>query len=599
MASNIANRDEIENKYKWQLEDIYSDDNAWEEDFSKAYQLMKELKNYQGTLSQGAKKLADCLNKNDELSDTALKVFAYARMRRDEDNRKEKYQSMTDRAAAMTADAGQAGAFLAPEILSLGRETVDSFSNEEQSLKKYSRFFDDVLRQKEHTLSTAEEEILAASVLLAEAPSDIYDMWSNADVQFGTISGEDGEEKTLTQGNYISFLQSQSISVRKQAFEALYAQYKKYENTLAAAFSGNVKSDVFYSKTRKYNSSLEMSLYGDNINVRVYNNLIKSIEEKISLLKEYLVFRKKVMGLDELHMYDVYTPLVASQNTNVSYEEACDIVLKALAPLGEEYVNQVKKAFDEGWIDVYENQGKTPGAYSWGCNDTHPYVLLNYQNTINDVFTLAHELGHAMHSYYTNDNQPTVYKNYSIFVAEVASTVNENLLMEYMLKETNDPNMKAYLLNHKLEEIRTTLFRQTMFAEFEKETHELYEKGQPLTASVICDLYKKLNEKYFAPEAVIDDEISYEWARIPHFYSSFYVYQYATGYSAAVTLADNILSGNAGAVEKYIEFLKSGSSDYPIELLRKAGVDLETPEPVEKTMNSFSAALEELKGLIK
>ncbi len=599
MAEIIANRDEIDNKYKWRLEDIYADDKAWERDFSRVYRLMEELKAYQGTLDKSAKALADCLSKNDELSDMALKVFAYARMRRDEDNRKDKYQSMTDRAAAMSADVGQAGAFLAPEILNLGKDKIESFTEQEASLKKYDRFFDDILRQEKHTLSTVEEEILAASVLMAEAPSDIYDMWSNADVSFGTICDENGEEKTLTQGNYVSFLQNQSVTVRKAAFEALYAQYKKYENTLAAAFSGNVKGDVFYSKTRKYNSSLEMRLYGDNINTRVYDNLIKAIGDKIELLKEYLTFRKKVMQVDELHMYDVYTPLVASQDEKVPYEKACEMVLEALTPLGEEYVAQVKKAFDDGWIDVYENQGKTPGAYSWGCNDTHPYVLLNYQNTINDVFTLAHELGHAMHSFYTNNNQPTVYKNYRIFVAEVASTVNENLLMEYLLKKTTDPNMRAYLLNHKLEEIRTTVFRQTMFAEFEKETHELYEKGQPLTASLVCDLYKELNEKYFAPVTVIDDEIAYEWARIPHFYSSFYVYQYATGYSAAVTLADKILSGDEEAVTKYIEFLKSGSADYPIELLRKAGVDLETPEPIERTMDSFSLALSELKEILK
>lgn len=598
MSEKILKRSEIDEKYKWKLEDMYSNDEAWEADFSKVSKLMSELKNYCGKLSQGADVLIKCLETSDELSKHALKVFCYARMRRDEDNRNEKYQAMTDRAAALSSEAGEAGAFLSPEILSLGRDVISKFCAECEGLKKYGHFFDDLFREKEHTLSAAEEKILAASKLIAESPSDIYDMWSNADVSFGKIEDSEGNKRALTHGNYISFLQSENCTVRKSAFEAMYKQYKAYENTLAAAYAGNVKGDVFYSKCRKYSSALEMSLSGDNIDTKVYDNLISAINDGLPSLKKYLELRRNVMGLDRLHMYDVYTPLVTEKNENIPYEEACEIVLKALAPLGEEYVSQVKKAFSDGWIDVCENQGKTPGAYSWGSNDTHPYVLLNYQNTINDVFTLAHELGHAMHSFYTNSTQPEIYKNYRIFVAEVASTVNENLLMEYLLDNTDDVKMRAYLLNHKLEEIRTTVYRQTMFAEFEKESHRRYENGEPLTASMLCDIYFKLNEKYFAPECEVDSEISYEWARIPHFYSSFYVYQYATGYSAAVTLADKILKKEDGAVDRYIEFLKSGGCDYPIELLKKAGVDLETPEPVARMLNTFNSALEEMKKIL-
>jgi len=598
VADPIPQRSQIEEKYKWKLEDMYPSDKAWEDDFEQVYNLITDLKRYQGNLKENSKILADCLKTYEDLSAKALKVYAYARMRRDEDNRSEKYQAMTDRAAGMSADAGEAGAFLAPEILSIGEETISIFLDENCELEKYNHFFKDILREREHTLSAEEEKILAASTLLAEAPSDIYDMWSNADISFGNIIDAEGKERALTHGNYISFLQSSERKVRKAAFEAMYKQYKNYENTLAATYSGNVKGDVFYAKCRKYKSALEMSLSGDNIATKVYDSLIEAVNAYLPTLKDYLKLRKKVMKLDELHMYDVYMPLVETKKRDIPYEESCNIVLNALEPLGEEYVAQVKKAFDDGWIDVYENQGKTPGAYSWGSNDTHPYVLLNYQNTINDVFTLAHELGHAMHSFYTNNTQPEIYKNYRIFVAEVASTVNENLLMDYLLKENNDSEMRAYLLNHKLEEIRTTVYRQTMFAEFEKICHELYESGQPLTSTELCGIYKKLNENYFTSETVVDDEIAYEWARIPHFYSSFYVYQYATGYSAAATLADKILSQENGAVERYIQFLKSGSADYPIELLRKAGVDLETPQPVKYVLNSFSETLSELENLI-
>lgn len=598
MAEKVLQRAEIDEKYKWKLEDMYPSDEAWEKDFLNVYTLMNKLKGYQGRLSDGADALAECLETSDELSKYALKLFAYARMRRDEDNRNEKYQSMTDRAALMSSEAGEAAAFLAPELLALGYERVYELIEEKAELNKYRHFFDDLFREKEHTLTTAEEKILAATALLAENPSDIYDMWNNADVSFGKIVDEEGKQRELTHGNYISFLQSGEQSVRKSAFEAMYRQYKAYENTLAAAYSGNVKSDVFYSKCRKYTSAIEMSLSADNIDTKVYDNLISAIEKGLPALKRYLKLRRKVMKLDKLHLYDVYTPLVGEKNENIPYEKACQIVLEALAPLGEEYVEQLKEAFESGWIDVCENQGKTPGAYSWGSNDTHPYVLLNYQNTINDVFTLAHELGHAMHSFYTNNTQPEVYKNYRIFVAEVASTVNENLLMEYLLSKTEDEQMRAYLLNHKLEEIRTTVYRQTMFAEFEKQTHSRYESGEPLTASLLCDIYRELNKKYFAPESEIDDDIAYEWARIPHFYSSFYVYQYATGYSAAVALADKILRKESCAVEKYIEFLKSGSSDYPIELLKNAGVNLETAEPIERALESFSQALDEMEKIL-
>lgn len=599
MASSIPERTEIEQKYKWKLEDLYPDNEAWERDLQSGFKQIEALAAYQGVLEQGAKTLLDCLQFCDQLGDTALKVFAYARMRRDEDNRNDTYQSMTDRAAVMSTAVGEATAFVAPEVIRMGEKRIEEFIREEPELAVYRQYFHDILRESAHTLSQEEEKLLASAALIAEAPSDIYDMWSNADIQFGTIEGDDGEKKTLTQGNYISFLESSDREVRKRAFEALYAQYQAYENTLTATLSSNVKANEFYAKARKYDSAIHMSLSADNIALNVYDNLIDTVHQKLPLLKRYLKLRKRILGLDELHMYDLYTPMVAAQRQSVDYEQACETVLEALAPLGEEYTSQVRKALQEGWVDVYENQGKTPGAYSWGSNDAHPYVLLNYQGTLNDVFTLAHELGHAMHSFYTNAEQPSVYKNYRIFVAEVASTVNENLLMEHLIKTCgNDANRKAYLLNHRLEEFRTTLYRQTMFAEFEKQIHRFYEEDQPLTAPLLCECYRKLNEVYFAPEAVIDPEIAYEWARIPHFYSSFYVYQYATGYSAAVALADGILRKRENAVERYLAFLKGGSSAYPLDLLRGAGVDLSTPEPVQKALESFSATLDEMEKLL-
>lgn len=597
-ANSLPIRDEIDAKYKWQLEHIYSSEDDWEADFKKIQRLSGEIAEYKGKLSGDMNALLKCLRLSDELLSLNDKLFVYARMRRDENNAQAKYQALTDRATALSTEVYASVSFIIPEIISIDEALLKKAIDEVEGLSLYKQYFLELLRQKEHILSQREEELLALSAELSNVPSDIFSMFNNADIKFAFIKDENGDEVEVTKGRYIKFLESEDRRVRKDAFEAVYSSYTAMKNTLAASLNSEIKGRKFYSSVRKYESSLSASLDNDNVSTNVYDNLINTVNKSLPLLHRYLRLRKKALKLEELHMYDLYVPLVPQPSKEIPFEESRELVLKALAPMGDKYVEDLNNAFMSGWIDVYENQGKTSGAYSWGTHLTHPYVLLNYQGTVNDVFTLAHEMGHAMHSYYTNKTQPYIYSDYKIFVAEVASTVNESLLSHYMLKNTDDKKMKAYLLNHYLEEFRGTIFRQTMFAEFEKITHGMIAAGEALNAQEFCNIYRGLNEKYFGPETVIDEEIAMEWARIPHFYSSFYVYKYATGKSAATSLSEQILTQGAPAVERYIEFLKSGGSDYPLELLKKAGVDLSEPAPVEAAMKVFEKTLDELEELI-
>lgn len=602
MSSNKGNklpkREEIDAKYKWKLEDIYKSDSLWEEDFSKIRGLSAKMADFKGTLSSEAGRLLDCLKASDELLSLTDKVFAYARMRRDEDNAKSKYQALTDRAMALSTEVYASVSFIVPEIISMGEAKLRKYISENKGLQLYNQYFDEILRQQQHVLSEKEEELLALSSEVMHASSDIFSMFNNADIKFPYIKDEEGNEVELTKGRYIKFLESRDRRVREDAFHALYSSYTAAKNTLAASLGSNIKKNRFYAVARKYSSSLQSSLDNDNVSTEVYDNLIDTIDKNLPLLHRYLELRKRVMKLEDLHMYDLYVPIVEEPPRTYSYEKALEIVKKGLAPMGGEYLGYLEDAFKAGWIDVFENEGKTSGAYSWGTHLTHPYVLLNYQGTINDVFTIAHEMGHALHSFYTNKTQPYIYSEYRIFVAEVASTVNESLLMQYMLNNTNDKKEKAYLLNHFLEEFRGTLFRQVMFAEFEKITHSKVESGEALTADEFCSIYRGLNLKYFGKEVNVDSDIDMEWARIPHFYSSFYVYKYATGLSAAVSLSQQILKEGKPAVDRYVNFLSSGGSDYPIELLKKAGVDLSTPKPVEDALKVFSSVLDELEKLI-
>lgn len=602
MAGNnskaLPKREEIDSRYKWRLEDIYGNDEAWEADFEKVRKMSSEMAGFRGTLARSSGKLLEALRFCDGMLSLNDKLFIYARMRRDENNANHGYQALTDRAMALSTDVYASVSFMVPEIIAIDEKLLMGWLDTDAGLQLYRQYFAEILRQKQHILSEKEEELLALSAEVAHAPSDIFTMFNNADIKFPFIKDENGEEIELTKGRYIKFLESRDRRVREDAFHALYGSYDKMRNTLSASLNNNVKKNRFYAAVRKYDSCLQAALDADNVETSVYDNLIDTVGKNLHLLHRYLKLRKKLLKLDELHMYDLYVPVVEESEKHYSYEAALSMVYEGLNPLGKEYQKDLNHAFETGWIDVYENEGKTSGAYSWGTHLTHPYVLLNYQGTINDVFTIAHEMGHALHSFYTNRTQPYIYSEYKIFVAEVASTVNESLLMKYLLGNTKDKKEKAYLLNHYLEEFRGTLFRQTMFAEFEKMVHACVESGEALTAQEFCKVYRGLNEKYFGDQVVIDRDIDLEWSRIPHFYTSFYVYKYATGLSAAASLSSQILDEGKPAVDRYLGFLSSGGSDYPLELLKKAGVDLSVPKPVEDALKVFEGILDEFEAII-
>jgi oligoendopeptidase F len=594
----LPKRSEISAEMKWKLEELFATDQAWEEEFQQVNKLIEEMKEYQGRLAQSPEELAAALKIYEKLGLAMERVYVYAKMRRDENNGNTTYQALTDRAASLSVALSSALAFLVPEILSMPADKLETFIKSD-ALKEYTFFLEEIMRQKEHVLSAEEERIIAQAGELAQAPQNIFGMINNADITFPVIKDEKGEEVQISHGRYLQLMENQDREVRKAAFEGLYNTYKKQKNTLAATLNASVKKDVFYARVRKYPSALSAALDNDNIPVDVYTNLIKAVRDNLPAMHRYVALRKELLGVDELHMYDLYVPMVKEVDFTIEYEKALELVQKGLSPLGEEYQTVLKEAFTSGWIDVHENEGKTSGAYSWGAYGTHPFVLLNYHNNVNNLFTLAHEMGHAMHSYYSDKNQPYLYAQYKIFVAEVASTCNESLLMDYMLKVTDDPRKKMYLLNYYLEQFRGTIYRQTMFAEFEKIIHEKVAAGEALTPETLCSIYRGLNVDYYGPDMVIDPEIDMEWSRIPHFYNEFYVYQYATGFSAATALSQQILKEGQPAVERYLSFLKSGGSNYPIQLLRKAGVDMAKPEPVVQALQVFSGVLDEMEKLAK
>ena len=590
-------RTEISKEYKWKIEDLYAANDIWEEDFIKLQKGIEELKCFEGTLSQSAENLLKMQEKCDELNQLAEKVYVYANQRLHEDTSNAYYQGLSGRAQMLLVQMSETASYIEPEILAIPEEKLEEMMKDE-GLRKYETYFRRLLRRKEHILSKEMEELLAGVDEVAEGPKDTFMMFNNADIKFPVIKGEDGEPIEITHGKYVKLLESQNREVRKAAFEGLYESYGKFKNTLAATYRANVKQAGFFAKARKYESSLKAALAGSHIPVEVYDSLIESVHAHLPALHEYVKVRKEKLGVEELHMYDLYVPMVGEADKKIPYEEAKEIVLNGLAPLGEDYLELLKKGFNEGWIDVYENEGKRSGAYSWGAYGTHPYVLLNYQDNLNNVFTLAHEMGHALHSYYSDETQDYIYAGYKIFVAEVASTCNEALLIRYLLDHSKDDIEKAYLLNYFLEQFRSTLFRQTMFAEFEKLAHAKSEAGETLTAETLCDMYYDLNKKYFGDEIVVDKEIALEWSRIPHFYTPFYVYQYSTGFSAAIAISSKILKGEPGIVEKYKKFLSSGSSLDCIDLLKICDVDMTTKEPVEEALKVFENTLEEFSEII-
>lgn len=597
-TKELPKRNELPVYLTWKLEDIFETDQAWDEELAQLQKDIPQIAEFQGKLSDSADSLYNMLQLQDKLSQRLGKLYTYAHMRYDEDTTNSWYQSLNAKAENVLTQASSEMSFVVPEILAMEEGKVEAFLKENQGLQAYKKTLDEITRQRPHVLSQKEEALLAEASEPMSSASQTFGMLNNADLTFPRIKNESGEEVELTHGRYISFLESKDQRVREEAFKAMYGKYGEFKNTFASTLNGNVKKDNFYAKVRNYNSAREAALDNNNIPEQVYDNLVEAVNEKLPLLHRYAALRKKVMKLDELHMYDLFTPLVQDVDMEIPYEKAQKVVLEGLEPLGEEYLNIVKEGYENRWIDVEENKGKRSGAYSSGAYGTNPYILLNWQDNVNNMFTLAHELGHSVHSYYTRKNQPYRYGNYSIFVAEVASTCNEALLNDHLLKTTEDEKEKLYLLNHFLEGFRGTVFRQTMFAEFEHDIHVRMQNGEALTAERLTELYYELNRKYFGDAVVSDEEIGLEWARIPHFYYNYYVYQYATGYSAATALANKILAKEDGSVDRYLNFLKAGSSDYPIEVLKQAGVDMTSKQPILDALDVFEEKLNEMEELL-
>lgn len=598
-SKELKTREQIDKKYKWNIEAMIPDESIIDKTLEDVKaQASAYAEEFSGHLTESAATLLSAYKKRDDIWRKLEKIYVYARMKRDENNADSTYQAMSDKCSAVIAAVSAATAFFTPELLEASDDIILGYIEENEALGEYEFAIKDTLRQKAHILTEAEENILAQMSEITGATNDIFTLLNNADIKFASITDEDGDEVEVTHGNYIKFMESHNRDVRKAAYNAMYDSYKELINTIATTYNYNTKTDVVSARIRKYDSARAAALSGDNIPAEVYDNLVSVVNDNLPAMHRYVELRKKLLGVDKLYMYDMYVPLIELPKTHVSYEEALDIMREALAPLGSEYIDKMNTGINQGWIDVYENKGKTSGAYSFGCYDSFPYILLNYTDTLKDVFTIVHEMGHSMHSRYTRDEQPYIYGSHSIFTAEVASTVNESLLMQHLLSTNDDIEMRKYLLNLHLEEFRTTLFRQTMFAEFEDITHKAIEAGQVLTAEWMCEQYEALNAKYYGAAVEKDDTIKYEWARIPHFYNAFYVYKYATGYSAATAISDKILTEGKPAADSYIEFLKTGESDYPIELLKIAGVDMSSPEPIEKAMDTFNSLLDEFEKLV-
>lgn len=581
----------------WCLEDMFESDDFWEEEFGRLQRMIFQYEDFEGTLGESADILLEYLKFNDETNLLMERLYVYANMRYHQDMANSMYQEFAARAQKLMVEISGASAFAEPEILEITTEKINIFFNENPELETYKRYISEILRGKNHTLDKKTETILAKSRQMANAAENIFSMYNGADIKFPSITTGEGEEIEITHGNFVPLLESTDREVRKAAFEGVYETYGKMRNTLAATFAANLDQANFYAQVRNFSSAREMYLYGSNIPESVYDNLIETVHKNMDKMHKYVSLRKKILDVSELHMYDLYTPIAKAPDTKYSFEAAKDIVLEGLAPMGEEYIKVLEEGFDNRWIDVYENEGKRSGAYSWGAYGIHPYVLMNYHGTLDHVFTLAHEMGHAIHSYYSDANQPYVNAGYKIFVAEVASTCNESLLIQHLLKITEDEEEKAYLINHFLEQFKGTLYRQTMFAEFEKIAHSMVQNGEGVTADRLCEIYYNLNKKYFGDDIVIDKEIELEWARIPHFYNPFYVYQYATGLSAAIALSKRIIEEGKPAVEDYMKFLKGGSSQDPIELLKIAGVDMTSAKPIETALELFGNLLDELQKM--
>lgn len=599
MAKKVLTREEVPVELTWDLEGIFSSDEAWEQEFKEIEKLIPEADKYRGKVAESAQSLYDTLQFSDQLSERFGRLYVYSHLKHDQDTTNGKYQAMDSRVRSLGAKLSAAWSFVTPEILSMEEETIQQYIREHEPLTLYNQMLTELNLQRPHILTADKEELLAQLGEVTGSSGNTFSALNNADLEFPSVKNDEGEEIQLTHGNYITFLESDNREVRKNAFKAMYDTYGKFKNTFASTLAGNVKAHNVSARVRKYNSARHAAMSNNYIPEKVYDQLISTIHEFLPVLHRYVSLRKQVLGVEELHMYDLFTPLVKEVKIEMPYEKAKDIMVKSFEPLGEEYQSIVVKGLESRWVDVLENKGKRSGAYSSGTYGTNPFVLMNWQNNLDNLFTLAHEFGHSMHSYYTRQNQPYPYASYSIFVAEVASTCNEELLFDYLLKTTDDPQHKIYLLNHWLDGFRSTVFRQTMFAEFEHIVHELDRNGEAITAERLNEIYYDLNKQYFGNDMTVDEEIALEWARIPHFYMNYYVYQYATGQSAATALSKQILEEGKPAVERYINnFLKAGCSDFPIEVLKAAGVDMESPTPIQNACKVFEEKLNELEKLL-
>lgn len=590
-------RNEIDEKYKWDLTKIVKSQDEFEKMYDEILELAKKITEYKGRISENEKTFKEFLELDEKLDSLFSKIYVYANLYCDLDTTNEQGKTLKSRVEKLSEKINDYTVFITPELLSKDENVYLDFIKKDSSLEKYRFYIENMFRYKKYTLSEREENIINLSSNALGVGSDVFYNLDNSDIKLGKIQ-TDSKEEELTNSNYIKFMSSKDRTLRKQAFDKLYEYFSNHKNSLAACLKGTVKENWYISKVRGYKDPLNQSLYYDSISEDVYNNLIETVHKNLNKIYDYMELRKEILGVDELHMYDIYVDLASTDEKEVSFEEGKDIVLSALKPLGETYIKDLSKAFNENWIDVYPTHGKKSGAYQWGSYDTTPYVLLNYENTMEDVSTMAHELGHAMHSFYSNKTQDYIYSNYPIFLAEIASTVNEILLNEYLYENAKTKDEKITYLTSFLDKVRTTIVRQTMFAEFEKIIHEKEEKGIPLTEEEFSKTYYELNKLYFGPSVVSDEAIRYEWSRIPHFYTSFYVYKYATGLSAAIAIASDILNGKEGSVEAYLEFLSSGGNDYPLNILKKTGVDMTKTESIQASFDMFENKLKELKSLL-
>ncbi len=597
MEHKIPVRSQVDPQFTWATTDLFATDKAWEAEIPKLREILEKLKGYQGKLGESGENLLAFLQLNDQFTQIADPFAGYAMYKKDEDTRNPVYQKMSGQMHNLLLEAQEATAFFTPEVLQLSDETLAAFYKDTPGLEHYRLVLNRALRQKSHTLSQNEEALLAAAGKLGQIPGETYNFLNDADLTFPDAVDEKGGKHPVTHGTFIPLMQESDRTLRKSAFESLYGSYRNFQNTFASSLEGQMKQLQFFANARKYPSALHAALDQNEVPVEIYHNLVATVRKNLPAMHRYIRLRKKLLGVDKLHYYDIYAPMVADQDQVVSFDQAKETALEALAPLGEDYLNILREGFSNRWIDVYENQGKRSGAYSSGVFGNHPFVLLNYTDTLDDMFTLVHEMGHALHSYLSSKEQSITYAYYKIFVAEVASTCNESLLMQYLLSKTQEPKQRAYLINYFLEQFRTTLYRQTMFAEFELWCSQETQMGHPLTAQALCQKYGELNREYYGEDIEPDPEISLEWARIPHFYREFYVYQYATGFSAAIALSQRILKEGAPAVKDYLHFLSGGCSTDPVSLLKGAGVDMSTPAPVDDALKLFENLVEEMEKL--